>query len=453
MKDFPIVAATGQLGSGFQPQSLEKAAQLGARMIGSDAGGTDPGPNNLATGAPYFGDAAVKSDLSCMLQIGRKHKIPVIIGTAGTSGSDEALAAVVDIVRQIARENRLGFKLATIRSELSRDTVVQHLRQGRTRPLPPAVEMTEEMIGECLHIVGLMGIEPYQDALKTGADVIIAGRSSDTSIFAALPIMEGYPPGPVWHMAKILECGAAAVTHRTAPDSMMGIVREDSFDVFPLRHDYRCTPQSVASHTLYENADPFNLVEPSGTLITRDAQYEAISDRAVRVTGSRYVPSNVYTIKIEGVRAAGYSTIVMGGIRDPYILQDLDTWLTQLNDTIKTRITRIFGERDYEIVTRIYGKNGVMGQLEPKTSITSHEIFILWDILSPSQELSQSIAKSVAHLASHNPIPKWHGLISGVAFPFSPAEIDRGPIFEFGINHVLVPETPTSLFRIAYEEI
>jgi hypothetical protein len=80
-----------------------------------------------------------------------------------------------------------------------------------------------------------------------------AGRSSDTSIFAALPLLEGYAPAVVWHMAKILECGAAAVAVRTAPDCMMAVLHEDSFDVFPLREDYRCTPQSVASHTLYEN--------------------------------------------------------------------------------------------------------------------------------------------------------------------------------------------------------
>jgi hypothetical protein len=69
-------------------------------------------------------------------------------------------------------------------------------------------------------------------------------------------------------MAKILERGAAAVAVRTAPDCMMAVLHADSFDVFPLREDYRCTPQSVASHTLYENADPFELKEPSVTLRT-----------------------------------------------------------------------------------------------------------------------------------------------------------------------------------------
>jgi hypothetical protein len=304
-----------------------------------------------------------------------------------------------------------------------------------------------------LHIVAMMGAEPIQAALSAGAQIVVTGRSSDTSIFAALPLMHGHKPAVVWHMAKILECGAAAVAHRLAPDSMMAVLHDDSFDVFPLREDYRCTPQSVASHTLYENADPFDLKEPSGTLDTREARYEAISDRAVRVSGSRFAADPDYTVKLEGVRQGGYSTVLMGGVRDPFILADLDNWLKQLDDNIKIRIGAMVGNRPYEIVARVYGRNGVMGALEPEKAPGGHEIFILWDVISQSQELSHAIAASVSHLAVHNPIPKWHGLISGVAFPYSPPELDRGPVYEFHLNHVLVPDSPTSLFRTEFEEV
>src|SRR5262249_30417285 len=276
----------------------------------------------------------------------------------------------------------------------------------------------------------------------------------DTSIFSALPLLEGYAPAVVWHMAKILECGAAAVAVRTAPDCMMAVLHENSFDVFPLRDDYHCTPQSVASHTLYENADPFELKEPSGTLRTTNARYEAISDRAVRVSGSEFVRDPEYTIKLEGVRQVGYSTIVMGGVRDPYILAEMDSWLAQLDHSIRTRIRHTVGKQPYEIVPRVYGRDGVMGALEPlRGTVGGHEAFILWDVISGSQALSRSIATSLSHMAVHNPIPKWNGLISGVAFPYSPPEIDRGPVYEFHLNHVLAPDSPTSLFRTEYEEL
>jgi hypothetical protein len=447
----------GHAGFGISRRILDKAISLGARMLGCDAGSTDPGPGPLATGTCMFSAAAVKRDTEIMMTRAIKAGIPLIIGSAGTSGSDAGLAWMVDIVRGIAREQNLHFKLAVIHSELSREVVRRHLRDGRVRALPPSAPLSDADIDAATHIVGMMGVEPIQQALTAGAQIVVAGRSSDTSIFAALPLLEGYSPAVVWHMAKILECGAAAVAVRTAPDCMMAVLHEDSFDVFPLREDYHCTPQSVASHTLYENADPFELKEPSGTLRTDKARYEAISDRAVRVSGSEFVHDPEYTIKLEGVRQVGYSTILMGGVRDPYILVQIDSWLAQLDDNIKTRIHHTVGERPYEIVTRVYGRDGVMGALEPQRSgaggVGGHEVFILWDVISQSQELSRTIATSVSHLAVHNPIPKWHGLISGVAFPYSPPEIDRGPVYEFHLNHVLVPDSPTSLFRTEYEEL
>jgi hypothetical protein len=454
MASFPLVSATGMLGSGFRAESLDKAIALGARMIGCDAGSTDPGPGPLATGTCMFSAAAVKRDTEIMMTRAVEAGIPLIIGSAGTSGSDAGLAWMVDIVREIAREQDLHFKLAVIHSELSREIVRRHLHDGRARALPPSAPLSDADIDAATHIVGMMGVEPIQQALRSGAQMVVAGRSSDTSIFAALPLLEGYAPAVVWHMAKILECGAAAVAVRTAPDCMMAVLHQDSFDVFPLREDYHCTPQSVASHTLYENADPFELKEPSGTLRTDKTRYEAISDRAVRVSGSEFMHDPEYTIKLEGVRQVGYSTILMGGVRDPYILAQIDSWLAQLDENIKTRIRNTVGDRAYEIVTRVYGRDGVMGALEPqRDSVGGHEAFILWDVISESQELSRTIATSLSHLAVHNPIPKWHGLISGVAFPYSPPEIDRGPVYEFHLNHVLAPESPTALFRTEYEEL
>jgi len=56
-------------------------------------------------------------------------------------------------------------------------------------------------------------------------------------------------------------------------------------------------------------------------------------------------------------------------------------------------------------------------------------------------------------MAVHNPIPEWHGLISAVAFPFAPSEVDRGPVYEFHLNHVAYPRSPTSLFPIEIETV
>jgi hypothetical protein len=107
-------------------------------------------------------------------------------------------------------------------------------------------------------------------------------------------------------LTTALECGAAATEVRTVPDCIDGGAARGQLSRVSAARNYRCTPQSVAPYTLYENADPFELKESSGTLLTNNARYEAISDRAVRVSGSEFVQDPEYTIKLEGMRHIGY---------------------------------------------------------------------------------------------------------------------------------------------------
>src|SRR5437868_9902099 len=171
MASFPLVSATGMLGSGFRPDSLDKAIELGARMIGCDAGSTDPGPGPLATGNCMFAKAAVKRDTEIMLGRAVKAGIPLVIGSSGTGGGDAGLGWMLDIVREIAREGGLHFKLAAIHSEVSKDTVREHLRAGKARALPPSPPLAEADIDDALHIVAMMGSEPIQEALGARAQV------------------------------------------------------------------------------------------------------------------------------------------------------------------------------------------------------------------------------------------------------------------------------------------
>ena len=76
MASFPLVSATGMLGSGFRAESLDKAISLGARMIGCDAGSTDPGPGPLATGTCMFSAAAVKRDTEIMMTRASQGRYP-----------------------------------------------------------------------------------------------------------------------------------------------------------------------------------------------------------------------------------------------------------------------------------------------------------------------------------------------------------------------------------------
>jgi hypothetical protein len=455
MKEIRILSATGILGSGFREETLERAMALSPDFIGADSGSTDPGPHYLGSGETLFSDSAYKRDLRLILRAARRAGIPAIIGSACTSGSDVQLERLLGIAREIAREEGLHFRLAAIRSEQDKSYLKRRLREGRIRPLANAPAIDESVIDRSTHIVGMAGVEPFIEALRNDAEVIIAGRSSDTSIFSALPVMRGFDPATVWHAAKILECGAACVVMRKYPDCMFATVRDDSFVVEPPNPEYRCDPASVASHNLYENSTPYTLVEPSGVLNTETAKYEPVSDRAVRVSGSTFTPAERYTIKLEGAELAGYQTLLIGGVRDPIILRQLDAWLEGLTKAAKDRIRTVFGEaieRKYRLDLRVYGRDATMGALEPLRCV-GHEVGLLFQVTAETQALATALMKSVSHIAVHYPVPEWTGLITSLAYPYSPSEIERGPCYRFNMNHVVEPDSPLEMFRIDYEQV
>jgi hypothetical protein len=455
MEEIRVLSPTGVCGSGFLEASFESALAQRPHFIGCDAGSTDPGPEFLGSGRTAFPPDAIARDLRLMLLGARKLGIPLLIGSAGTGGNDIQVRLVHELVRKIARTEGLQFRLAVIHAEQDKGYLKKQLREGRIKPLHPAPHFDERTIERSEHIVGMMGAEPFQRALEAGADVVIAGRASDTAIFAALPILRGFPEGIAWHCAKILECGAAAVVNRKTPDCMFAWVRKDHFVVEAPDPALRCTPQSIASHSLYENADPFRLVECSGTLDLTGSHYEALSERAVKVSGSAFLPAERYTVKLEGAEKAGYQSILIGSIRDPFIIRQIDDWIARLRERIHNRVRMVYGEKlaadDYLLHIRVYGKDGTMGPLEPVKEIRSHELCLIFEATAPTQDMASTIAGIIRHQALHLPIPEWSGLITAVACPYNP--IDRGAVYRFNVNHVVEPDHPCEMFPMELFEV
>jgi hypothetical protein len=262
--------------------------------------------------------------------------------------------------------------------------------------------------------------------------------------------MNGIPYGPAYHAAKTLECGAACAKERKYPDSMAAVLDRDGFTVEPPNLDFVCTPQSVASHTLYENSDPFILVEPGGVLDTTNAVYSAVSDRAVRVTNSQFTSASQYTVRLEAARLAGYRTAVVAGIRDPLVLQQLGSFIDSASERIQSKVADSLevDVSQYRMRWVVYGSSGVMGPLEPSPAIDGHEVGVLIDIVAPTQQLASAIGSIAWHTALHHPIKEYSGLVSNLAFPMSPPAMDAGPVYEFAINHVWAIDDPLSMCDI-----
>ena len=447
-----IIFPSGMLGAGFTAESIKNGIAMGASAIAIDGGSTDSGPYYLGAGVAKTAAQAVERDLRILLTAACENRIPLIVGSCGTSGTDAGVDWVAEIAVRIAAEDGLSFRMARIYSELDAGTVIAALDAGRVRSLPPLGELRPGTIRSCTHIVALMGAGPIAAALDAGAEVVLAGRATDTSMVAAVALRQGLPAGPTWHAAKTVECGGQCTTDPAA-GGVLARIDGQGFTVRPLAPEAACTPTSVAAHMLYENADPFRLIEPTGTLDTSAATYTALDGRAVRVEGSRFEPSARPTAKLEGARLAGYETLSIVGIRDPYILSHLDLWLRHLRAVLEDRVRSAL-ELDagqYDLAFHCYGANAVLGPLEDSDG-PPREIGLLFKVRAPSQATATAIAKTANPLLLHLPLPGMDHLPS-FAFATSPAEIERGPSYEFVLNHVIEMEHGTDLFRVELSEV
>jgi Acyclic terpene utilisation family protein AtuA len=449
MDEIRFVAATGAVGAGIHAASLAAATEHGLSFIAADAGTTDAGPAALGSGEPAFARDAVRADLKILIAAGRRAGIPVIIGSAGTAGADAHVDWVLDLVRDISAELDLDLRVAVVRTQQDPEYLVKLLEEGRLRPLHPAPALDATTIRRSTRIVGMMGAEPIQAALDLGVDLVIGGRASDSALYAAMPLSRGFPPGLSWHVGKIIECGTLAC-ERSGKGVVMATLRPDHAVITPIGRGLRCTPQSVAAHTLYENADPYLFYESSGTLDLSQAVFEAETDTSVRISGSLFRPASEYTVKLEGAELAGYSTVMIGGIRDPFILARLDSWLEGVMDRFRSKVKTILGlDPDaYRAAVHCYGRDGVMGVLEPERSITPHEVGIVFEVLASSQSLATELAKIARQPFLHFRVPEWKGAITTIAYLHNPPQIERGAVYRFNINHVALPHSPLEMFRI-----
>ncbi|MGL4858949.1 MAG: acyclic terpene utilization AtuA family protein, partial [Enterobacteriaceae bacterium] len=221
-KLFKILSPTAILGYGFPEESFARALAEGPDLIAVDGGSTDPGPYYLGAGKPFTDRQGVKRDLRYLLTASVLHKIPLVIGTAGGSGAAPHLEWCRQIILEIAAEEKLSFPMAVIPADVDKALVHSALDNGKITSLDFVPPLTHEAIDATTHIVAQMGMEPFQEALRAGAQVVLGGRAYDPVCFAALPVMQGFDQGLALHCGKILECAAIAATPGSGSDCAMG---------------------------------------------------------------------------------------------------------------------------------------------------------------------------------------------------------------------------------------
>jgi lipoprotein len=251
-------------------------------------------------------------------------------------------------------------------------------------------------------------------------------------------------------LGKILECAAIAAVPGSGSDCMFGYLRKDSFVLEPLSPLRKCTTLSVAAHTLYEKTNPYVLPGPGGAINLHESKFDQISDNMVRVSGSKFVPTEEYFVKLEGVRKVGYRTISCAGVKDPVMISKIDDVTRSVRERVVNNF-ETYGIRDFFLDFKIYGKNGVMAMFDGLDESHSDELLIIIEAVAATQEQANTICGFARSTMLHFGYEGRISTAGNLAFPFSPSDCKMGEVYEFNIYHLMKVDDPKALFPITYE--
>ena len=447
-----VLIPSGALGLNYDAQALQRGIDARPDIIAIDGGSTDSGPSYLGRGVSKYARASIKLEWAGLMAAAAEAGCPLVIGTAGTCGADSAVDWMLDITREIAAEQGTHPRIAVLRSGQDPAQIAQAWQEDRITPLPGAPEIDAEGIRACTNIVALAGAEQVAAALDTGADIILCGRTTDTAIIAALPLQHGVDAGAAWHAAKIGECGALCASNPQSGVLMVEFDEAVGFVIHPLAEGAHATPHTVSAHMLYENSDPFILYEPGGHLDVTQARYRALDETRVHVSGARWMASDRYTVKLEGARVAGYQTVLMVLLRDAHYVANAQAWA----DDITAKCLEKAGQRldappdSYSIELRLIGQNASFGDLEAREAAPV-EVGVMAIVTAQTAALADELGKMLNPYLLHHPLTREEEQPT-FAFPFSPAEMPRGAVYEFALHHVMTLDDPMQAFALEVVE-
>ena len=447
-----ILCPNGHLG--FAP-TKEESFRIGAATRPDyyccDSGSDDIGPVPLGADICASHVEWQKHDLELMLLAAREQGVPMIIGSSGDTGTNSRVDLYVDIIRDLAKKHHMKkFKLAYFYSEVDKEYLKNKLKQGtKIEGLDGRPDLTSEELNRTDRIVAVAGVHPFIKALEMGVDVIIGGRSSDCAIFAAAAIHEGFPENNAYYIGKVLECASFCAEPYMAKETVIGTITRDDVKVTAMHPEQRCTVASVAGHAMYERSNPYFEYVAGGMLDMTKCNYEQYDEKTCRITGAEFKPiEGKVKVKLEGSGKVGERFIGLAGIRDPYTIRHIDDVIAWSKAQVEER----FAGTDYQISFRIFGKNGVMGDMEPIKETKSHELLVVVEGVAATKEIAHEVTMIGTRQIFYARLPEVKGTAGTAAFIVDEV-LESSPAYYWTMNHIVEVDDPMELFRISVTEI
>jgi hypothetical protein len=133
-------------------------------------------------------------------------------------------------------------------------------------------------------------------------------------------------------------------------------------------------------------------------------------------------------------------------VRDPYTIANIDAAIGWARQQVRER----FGEAGYELHYSVYGRDGVMGALEPAHS-PAHELCIVVQGVAPEREMAEEVCMTGARQLFYARLPEVKGTAGSVAFPLDEV-MPASAAYRWSLNHTVAVDDPLELFPIHMTE-
>ena len=113
---------------------------------------------------------------------------------------------------------------------------------------------------------------------------------------------------------------------------------------------------------MYERTNPYFEHFAGGYIDMTDCVYDQYDEKTTRITGPKFIPhEGRIKVKLEGSAKVGEMYLGIAGVRDPHTIENIDKVLELSRASVEEK----YGKEGYELNFIVYGRDGVMQDLEP----------------------------------------------------------------------------------------